>query len=95
MTAEYTLQWSDTTMNVSGSYIYTSGRDRNVYQLKGTNDGKGHLEMKEYTAGTVSANIKLDKSIQDGEVAWTGTMYNTDGRTFPVVMKRKQDVPGN
>jgi len=47
------------------------------------------MELVEYTNKRESATLTLTKTIQDNVVVWQGTMYNTNGRIFPVVIARK------
>ncbi len=90
--AHFTLKW-ETDNQVSGVYSQASNSSFSrmgvdVYQLTGSNPSNGQLVLNEFTNGTQTATIKLSKSIQGQTVSWNGTMYNTDGRTFPVSIRR-------
>jgi hypothetical protein len=85
--AKFTLTWQgDGT--VSGSYFHPTNPNQ-VYTLSGTNYEEGKLELVEYTQRKQTATISLEKIMLNGVVAWKGTMYNTDGRTFDIVLARK------
>ena len=90
--AHFTLTWG-TDNQISGYYSQATnssftrdGVDR--YQLTGSNPSNGQLVLNEFTNGAQTATIKLSKSIQGQTVSWNGTMYNTDGKTFPVGIRR-------
>ena len=90
--AHFTLKWG-TDNQVSGVYSQASNSSFSrmgvdVYQLTGSNPSNGNLVLNEFTDDKQTATIKLSKSIQGQTVFWTGTMYNTDGKTFPVSLKR-------
>lgn len=61
----------------------------NVYQLEGENPSDGVLVLKEYTNGKHTANVKLDKNVRDGKLAWIGKMHNLDGRIVDVFFVKK------
>lgn len=85
--AVFVLTWHTTNKKVSG-YYYTTDRPSRRYDLAGQNYSDGRLVLKEFTDGETSAVIRLTKTRQKGQVRWSGTMYNTDGRRIPVTMTR-------
>jgi serine/threonine protein kinase len=94
MEVEYTLQWFGSNV-VTGSYSNARAANKIIYRLNGTRTGANSLELKEYTGNTLTATARLTKSLQNGSVIWTGKMYNTDGKTFDMILKRKLDGAGN
>lgn len=85
--AIFMLSWSATNQEVTG-YYYTTDRPDRRYELTGQNYKEGRLVLKEHTDGEVTAVIRLSKSVRKGQVRWSGTMYNTDGRKIPVTLAR-------
>ncbi len=90
--AHFTLTWG-TDNKISGVYSQANNssfsRDGvEVYKLTGSNPSNGQLILNEFTDDKQTATIKLSKSIQGQTVSWNGTMYNTDGKTFPVSIRR-------
>lgn len=89
LSASYSLTWNpDGT--VSGTYTYPTRNDGVVYRLIGNNHTDGQLYLEEYTGAKITARIKLSKSVTNNQVVWAGTMYNTDGSTFPMKMARSR-----
>ena len=90
--AHFTLTWGKDNQ-ISGMYSQASNSSFSregvdVYKLTGSNPSNGQLILNEFTDDKQTATIKLSKSIQGQTVFWTGTMYNTDGKTFPVSIRR-------
>ncbi|HTE19549.1 MAG TPA: hypothetical protein VK689_14370 [Armatimonadota bacterium] len=85
--AVFVLSWPSGGRKVSG-YYYTTERPGRRYTLAGENYRDGRLELTEYTCGEETAAIRLKKSARRGQIRWSGTMYNTDGRQIPVRMAR-------
>lgn len=85
--AAFVLTWDQMSRGVAG-YYYTADRPDFHYDLVGENYREGYLVLKEVTRGEVTAIIRLSKSIRKGQVRWSGTMYNTDGRRIPVAIVR-------
>ena len=79
MQAVFTLTFNPNGSTVSGTYYYNSRPEKN-YDLRGSIHGT-NLQLNEFTKGVLSAKCVLESS-QDG--CYTGTMYNTDGRVFPM-----------
>lgn len=77
MQAVFTLTFNNS--SVAGSYYYNA-RPQKIYDLRGTLN-QNELHLNEYTKGVLSAKCVLESG-QDG--CYTGTMYNTDGRVFPI-----------
>lgn len=86
MYAEFELTWS-ANGEVAGTYTYP-GKRRTIYLLKGENVREGVLRLEEYTGNELTATIHLRKSIDGTQVVWSGVMKNTDGREFPVEIRR-------
>ncbi len=86
---QVTLFWGSND-TVTGSYFYTNN-PQVLYTLQGTNYATGKLDINEIDGtGTKTANIKLSKTTtSDGSIVWSGKMYNTDGREFPITISRK------
>ncbi len=66
--------------NISGSYTYPDHPNWPVYILQGVQTDAGNIRLSEFTRGKKSAECTLS---QEGSCL-TGTMYNTDGRQFPM-----------
>lgn len=77
--AAWEINWlSDGT--VKGRYYYPSRGSQTTYALVGRNPQEGYLVLDEYTNGTKTATIHLNKSVTDSQVIWNGMMHNADGR---------------
>ncbi|MDF0720385.1 hypothetical protein P0M11_10295 [Kaistella sp. PBT33-4] len=79
MQAVFTLTFNPNSSTVTGTY-YNNAKPRNIYDLRGSISGN-NLHLNEYTNGVLSAKCVLEA---DGRGCYTGTMYNTDGRIFPM-----------
>ena len=81
------LTWHTPSAQVTG-YYYTKDRPSRRYDLTGQNYKDGQMVLKEIMDGEVTAVIRLTKSVKRGQIRWSGTMNNTDGRRVPVTMAR-------
>jgi hypothetical protein len=90
--AEFILSW-EADGNVFGHYVTLKGEEVIRYALSGNNKVQGKLELNEYTGSELTAQIQLQKSAQGGKIVWSGTMKNTDGRSFPVSFSRNASKP--
>ena len=77
---------------VSGSYSHPK-RPGVTYGLIGHNREAGKLYLEEWTGDKLSARCYLEKRLTDTHIIWEGEMRNTDGRTFPMEMKRERNQP--
>lgn len=75
--------------NVVGSYYHPSDNGAITYTLRGKNTANGQLVLTEYTRGSQTAILTLNKSINQGLITWSGKMHNTDGRVIPVSFTRR------
>ncbi len=73
---------------VQGSYYYPKRGADKSYLILGNNHAEGKLYLEEYTDNNLSARIYLTKSVTDGNITWSGTMNNLDGRSFKVNLSR-------
>ncbi|MAS96716.1 MAG: hypothetical protein CMO55_26290 [Verrucomicrobiales bacterium] len=90
LTAVFFLHWNDDS-SVHGSYYYPA-REGTVYKLTGSNPRDGELYLTEFTGNEVTAKCVLTKKLTDGNVIWEGTMNNTDGRQFPMTLRRDRST---
>lgn len=87
--AMYFIQWiSDN--DIRGTYFYPKRGMEQTYTLVGNNPQQGVLYLDEYTGEALSARCTLKKRVTDREIIWEGTMDNTDGRSFNMVMRRER-----
>ena len=89
--AVFFIEWASD--QIFGHYYHPSKGKKNTYQLQGTNPKQGVLILNEMTqqkdgSNKKSATIKLKKKVVNGKIVWAGTMFNTDGRKFPVSFSR-------
>ncbi len=84
--ATFVLNWG-TGSRVTG-YYFTDDSPNRHYRLSGRNDRSGQLLLREYDHGRMTARIQLRKRVVGGQVRWSGTMFNTDGRRIPVTLTR-------
>lgn len=77
----YSLDWQPSGL-LTGSYYYDKDPSA-IYRLTGAANATGELRLVEFTRGRQSARCEL--KLQDG--MYVGTMFNTDGRQFPVSLK--------
>ena len=75
--------------NVVGSYNHPADNGAITYILRGKNTANGQLVLTEYTRGSQTAILTLNKSIQQGLITWSGKMHNTDGRVISVSFTRR------
>lgn len=81
-----TLDWGKD-RRVNGFYqSLTSGKS---YQLKGDNTADGFIYLDEFSDDNISARILLEKKTRDGNLVWTGKIFNPDGRINPVTIYRE------
>ncbi len=77
--------------HVEGTYV--SSRTGQKYLLRGHNHTEGKIFLREYTQEDgvwgVTATCTLRKKIQNGKVVWSGTMNNTDGRSFGITLRKE------
>jgi hypothetical protein len=73
---------------VQGYYYYPKRGAEKSYLLLGNNHAEGKLYLEEYTDKNLSARIYLTKSVADGNITWSGTMHNLDGRTLNINLSR-------
>ena len=82
----------DPSGEVSGSYYYPSRGKEMTYILIGHNKTQGKLYLEEFEriddATHLTARCYLSKKIEKGKVVRRGTMKNTDGRSFPMEMRK-------
>ena len=91
--AIFFIEWTGTGNSVEGYYYYPSKGRAKTYKLKGTNPKQGVITLQEFTPKEDgryehSASCRLTKKVSDSRITWTGTMNNTDGRTFPMKFSR-------
>ncbi len=79
MQAVFTLTFNTNGNTVTGTY-YNNAKPQKIYDLRGSINGNS-LQLNEYTNGILSAKCVLE-AYDHG--CYSGTMYNTDGRTFPM-----------
>lgn len=87
--AVFTLTWNSNG-SVTGTYFNPTRDGSQYYALEGFNPSEGVLELNEYTGDVRTARIRLTKQISPGWIAWTGKMYNTDGRVLDISMQRER-----
>lgn len=69
---------------------YTSNTSGKTYRLEGDNSIQGVATLVEFTFNEKSkewiatAKVSLRKSVKNGNITWSGTMYNYDGRNVAV-----------
>lgn len=78
LAATYSLDWQSSGV-LTGSYYYDKDPST-IYRLTGAATATGELRLLEFTRGRQSARCEL--KLQDG--TYVGTMFNTDGRQFPM-----------
>ena len=81
LAATYSLDWQPSGV-LTGSYYYDKDPST-IYRLTGAANATGELRLVEFTRGRQSARCEL--KLQDG--TYTGTMFNTDGRQFPISLE--------
>jgi hypothetical protein len=86
--AAFSLTWKQDG-NVSGVYLYPTRDMNQIYELRGTNQTAGVLELQEFTDGRLSATIALRKEVTPAWIIWRGKMSNTDGRKLEVSFQRE------
>ena len=91
--AVFFIEWTGTGNAIEGYYYYPSRGRAKTYKLKGTNPKQGVITLQEFTPkedGSYehSASCRLTKKVSDSRISWSGTMNNTDGRTFPMKFSR-------
>jgi hypothetical protein len=75
---------------------YTSKTSGKTYRLEGDNSIPGVATLIEYTFNgktkdwTATARVSLRKSEKNGNITWSGTMYNYDGRNVEVRLTRSR-----
>lgn len=85
-----------------GSYYYTTSHPETTYILegqcgfavchpgvrppKGINSIDQIIMLREYTNGKITANIQLCSDTTEGVKKLSGTLLNTDGRSFNIVL---------
>ena len=75
---------------------YTSKTSGKTYRLEGDNSIPGVATLIEYTFNgktkdwTATAKVTLRKSEKNGNITWSGTMYNYDGRNVEVRLTRSR-----
>lgn len=78
LAATYSLDWQPSGV-LTGSYYYDKDPST-TYRLTGAATATGELRLVEFTRGRQSARCEL--KLHDG--TYVGTMFNTDGRQFPM-----------
>ncbi len=77
--------------HIEGSYFTSNNLPK--YLLRGHNHKDGEIFLREYTQEDgvwgVTASFTLKKSVQNGKVIWSGTVINTDGRKFPMILRKE------
>lgn len=77
--------------HIEGSYFTSNNLPK--YLLRGHNHTEGEILLREYTQEDgvwgVTATVTLRKSVQNGKVIWSGVMANTDGRKFPMILRKE------
>ena len=91
--AIFFIEWTGTGNAIEGYYYYPSKGRAKTYKLKGTNPKQGVITLQEFTPkedGSYehSASCRLTKKVSGSRITWSGTMNNTDGRTFPMKFSR-------
>ena len=81
LAATYSLDWQPSGV-LTGSYYYDKDPST-IYRLTGAATTDGELRLVEFTRGRQSARCEL--KLRDG--TYVGTMFNTDGRQFPISLE--------
>ncbi|MDP0490405.1 MAG: hypothetical protein Q7Q71_05085 [Verrucomicrobiota bacterium JB023] len=81
--AIFSLAWHDQG-SVSGSYYYPAWGKEKTYHLIGSTQPDGQLYLEEFYQSKITARCHLTQRGEGANRRWEGTMYNTDGRIFPM-----------
>jgi len=90
--AVFDLTWNDDG-TVEGTYS-CPGRSTKVYALRGDNNSAGKLRLDEFTDGSLSARVMLEKEATAQGITWEGWMHNVDGRKINVSFQRMEEPAG-